>query len=70
MAKKAHQVKIQNHNKEIDGKLKKVADGKLIAQTRLEYETRIGKSVKEIEEGKGIIFTMEELYDYIRQTSK
>ena len=37
-------------------------------ETQEEYWNRLGKSVKEVEEGKTIIFTMDELDKYLQKT--
>ena len=36
-------------------------------ETREEYWDRIDKSIKDIEEGKGMVFTMEELEEYVHK---
>lgn len=39
-------------------------------ETPEEYEKRLLGSIKELEEGKGIVFTMSELEDYIKDLVK
>ena len=36
-------------------------------ESKEEYWTRLNRSVSDIEEGKGVIYTMEELGEYIRK---
>lgn len=66
MANKPDGISINDYNKEIDEALEDVSNGKFITQTQMEYELRIKKSVKDIEEGKGVIFTMEELKAFLK----
>ncbi len=43
----------------------RVADDNFRAETKKEYWDRLNQSIQDIDDGKGVIFTMDELKEYI-----
>lgn len=66
MDNKSNDYSIADYNKEIDEALEDVTNGRFITKDQMEYANRIKKSVREVEEGKGIIFTIKELKTFLK----
>lgn len=52
-------------NAEIIIKIGGLADGNVLEEPESIYWNKINRSIKEVEEGKGVVFTMKEFEEYV-----
>ena len=52
-------------NAEIIIKIGNLADGNVLEEPEAIYWNKINRSIKEVEEGKGVVFTMKEFEEYV-----